>query len=101
MPELSEMICPICEQVTKADVIAANGMCDECKEALKDTPDLKPEDESDPEIRKAVERFRKRKAYQQKYNAKPEVKAQRKEYQASYNKRQAEALRKAKELGLL
>src|SRR5215471_5007170 len=82
------MQCPICEQVLPApdgSSLREDGICTECAEALGKIPE-EPFDESDAELRAAVARYLKRKAYMARYNERPDVREARR----GYNKRRQE-----------
>jgi hypothetical protein len=101
MPELEKMTCGVCEQIKAPEAIdEQTGICHECLLAIEGEG-LDPEDESDPELRKAIAQYQKRREYMRRYNSKPEVRARRREYQRERNKRLRELVAKAKELRLI
>jgi hypothetical protein len=82
-------------------------MCGECDDVLGEEAAERGEviigDEpiADDDMAKAVEAYKRHQAYVKDYNAKPEVKAKRKEYMRKRNQRIKQILAKAKELGLM
>jgi hypothetical protein len=108
MPELNEMMCPICNELVGIDVIEANnGMCVTCNAAMKEIEEEEgrgaagEEMLSDPQMAQAIERYRKRKAYMKKYNAKPEVREARKAYSKERRQLDQRLIQRARELGII
>jgi hypothetical protein len=94
------MKCVVCEELVGVDEILANeGMCARCKDALKDVPDLP--DEAEEEMNDAIQRYLKRRRYMETYNQKPEVKRYRKEYQRKRRERDKKLIEAARKLKLL
>lgn len=107
-PEMRDMQCVVCEDFfTVEEISKNNGMCFTCFKALEEQLEheergsSKEEDLSDPELRGALQRYRKRKAYMKRYNERPDVQAKRKQYMKERNQRDRDIIRKAKELGVL
>jgi hypothetical protein len=98
------MQCVICEKDAPEEQIEKAGMCKECEGTFSRTEDAlegKPGDESDPEIRKAIALYHKRREYMKKYNSKPDVAEKRREYMRNRQRRERELIKKARQLGLL
>src|SRR5262245_11499552 len=101
MPNMSEMQCHICESIVSVEEISENdGMCRACNDAMKDIPET-PTDETDPEIRGAIQRYQARQSYMKKYNQRPDVQAARKAYMKGRQQRDRALIRRAKELRLI
>jgi len=109
-PELSEMKCDICEEITNKDELDRyDGSCFNCHKALEDAGDILEKqagsgeavEEASPELLKAVAAALRRREYMREYNSRPDVKAARKQYMKGRAEREKMLLKQAREKGML